>query len=94
MKCPHCGKTIRSKVIKRAAAELVRAAATASPTPKKLSPCKYCRLPFGARDMRAHIPKCESNPNRRDSSQRRKVGREKKAQIAKIRALPCVVSDR
>ena len=28
------------------------------PTPKKMRPCPYCSKEFGARDLRAHIPRC------------------------------------
>jgi hypothetical protein len=27
--------------------------------PKKTRPCPKCGQPFGARDLRAHVPKCE-----------------------------------
>ncbi len=32
--------------------------------PKKIRKCTYCQQPFGARDLRAHLPACRSNPRR------------------------------
>jgi len=31
--------------------------------PKKLRPCEFCGLEFGARDMQYHLPRCEKRPN-------------------------------
>lgn len=33
-----------------------------SPRPKVLRACPKCRLPFGARELRQHIPLCKSEP--------------------------------
>jgi hypothetical protein len=38
---------------------------TEPPTPKLLRACPHCGKPFGARDMRVHIPRCHKNKRRR-----------------------------
>jgi len=30
--------------------------------PKVMRPCPYCKEKFGARDLRAHKPRCSSRP--------------------------------
>jgi len=30
--------------------------------PKKLTPCPYCHVPFGARERAAHLPTCADRP--------------------------------
>jgi hypothetical protein len=62
MHCPHCNRSIAPKLVKSAAAKLIRARATQPPTPKVLSPCPHCGQPFGARELREHKPRCFRNP--------------------------------
>ena len=62
MKCPHCFKPISPTQI---AAHIASLGAGNPNFKRVLSACRYCGEPFGAREMRLHIPKCAKNPNRR-----------------------------
>jgi hypothetical protein len=47
------------------AREMARRSAPAVAAQRILRPCLWCGLPFGARDLRNHLPECIHNPKRR-----------------------------
>lgn len=65
MNCTTCGSEIEPERIQKEAGSLARAGNKTAPNPKKLRACKYCGLVDGVRAMRLHIPRCQSNPNRK-----------------------------
>lgn len=44
------------------AARIMRSKQTHLPKPKVLRPCPKCEIPFGARELRKHIPTCKGKP--------------------------------
>jgi hypothetical protein len=46
------------------AREMSRRAILGHAARRVLRPCKFCKLPFGARDMQAHLPVCTMKTRR------------------------------
>jgi hypothetical protein len=70
--------TIPDSVLLTESARRIRAKQIESPRPRVLRQCEHCLKPFGAREMRKHLPLCpeRNNPGtpRREGWTVRKVG--------------------
>jgi hypothetical protein len=57
---------IPKAIISEVAAAMSRMRKTHSGgNPSILRPCPHCQEQFNGREMRAHLPQCQANPNRR-----------------------------
>jgi len=57
--CPNCGTAITRAMI----AGFI--ASQGAGRKKELTPCEFCKEPYGTVEMRRHIPRCDKNPNAR-----------------------------
>ena len=55
MNCPHCNHPIQGDLVRKAAA---RESQSRRVYTRKLRPCPYCAMPFGARELIKHRPSC------------------------------------
>lgn len=55
--------TIPDSVLLTESARRIRAMQIASPRPRVLRQCEHCLKPFGAREMRKHLPLCPERNN-------------------------------
>ena len=56
--CPHCDQPIERSVL----ASALASSSETSGRPKVEKPCPKCGQMFGARELRAHLPKCIQAP--------------------------------
>ncbi len=59
-RCPHCRAKLSDEFVSSLCGRLSysRRKTPAAGQPKKLRPCQFCKLQFGAREMRDHLPLC------------------------------------